>query len=129
MKSIFSMRQTIPRAFSLATLALIILPLLTNAAISDVFKIQPGTTKGGCDNIDYDLTAMFDEASKIIKTAAEAFDQYEKDFTVRKIALAFFGVQTDAAMRTTKDDANADRLKRVKGKSATSIEILVYIIY
>lgn len=109
------MHQNITRVITLLVLTLSIFPLLSRAGIRDVFTIKGGKTEGGCDDIEYDLEAMYDDAVEKINFAFKAFEQYNSDFTIRKIALSFFGIEMNEQMDGAKDDANKKQLADILG--------------
>lgn len=111
------MRQAAFSRLGLAILGSTIFPHLGQAAITDVFTVKGGTTTGGCDGVKYDLPGMFNEASTIIDAAVDAFNDYNNDYAIRKLALSFFGVQMNDQLTAPKDQANTDTLTKIQGKS------------
>jgi hypothetical protein len=116
--SIINMRPPSVDTLGLLILASSIFPLLGQATFADVFIVKTGITEGGCDNINYDLNAMFNEASTIIDAAVDAFNDYNNDYTVRKLALSFFGIQMNDQLAAPKDQANTDALTKIQGKAS-----------
>ena len=117
-----TMHPTQVTTLGIVALALSLFPLLGRAVLTDVFIKKEGTTQGGCDNINYDLDTMFNEASTIIDAAVDAFNDYNNDFTVRKLALSFFGIQMNDQLAAPKDQANADALVKIQGKDPNDVE-------
>lgn len=97
-----------------------LLPCVVFASLTDLFHLKPGVDKGGCDALKGDLPGIFDEALVLINSATQAFTEYTIDPQVRKIALAFFGIQMNDQMTGTRDPANAAILAKVTGKYCPS---------
>jgi hypothetical protein len=88
---------------------------LAYAAFNDVFNVKTDIPGGGCiDNQVTATTAVFEEATNIIHIAQIAFQAYNIDLEVRKLALSFFGIQMDDQMAVPKDQANTALLVKVQ---------------
>ncbi|KAK2812425.1 hypothetical protein FQN50_001426 [Emmonsiellopsis sp. PD_5] len=90
------------------------------AAVDDVFDVKKGTDHGGCDQYrtgeaNAKLDVYFEEAVDLITTAAEAFDSYNSDQQVQKIAKGFFGISPNANRDGADGPEDEKLLEHVQG--------------
>jgi len=102
----------------------LLFPSLAYAAFNDLFTVKTGANaQGGCsDDQIKAIEPIFTEAANIIDTAVKAFENYQNDLQVRKIALMFFGIQMNDQNAGPKDQENIDRLQSVNGNESEFIE-------
>lgn len=103
--------------------------LVVGKALDNVFEVKSGITEGGCDNyrtgqVNANLDAYFEEAQKVIKTASDAFGQYNTDVQIQKLAKSFFGITPNAQRSGTATTADEVLLKHVQGRPTEHIGIL-----